>query len=337
MATARVVRHGAAKRSALAVVVAAFLGCGFLFAFAAGNVPLAAVIVAEAGAADAEGNAARVVVAEVTRNEEPERLGAVQVRDAAEVVPLRDTIVDDPRIVGWVRALHDDDVRWNARGAMEELRGLPAGRIPALESALRSFDLQQRMFAGMVLRARCDDGLDVPRAALFEVTVEALRSNVVVDDVGSFAYPLRATALWFLLPHAADAAPFLRTALGSNDLQQRTFAAFALAPVAGPADVPAVVAQLVGRLEDNQIAGDAAMAAHGLYRLGELALPALRAWRGHVDEQARSLIDLIALDLEAPPRDTATLRARGRTARVSTLYHDAVIEFDVRRSRLPRL
>ncbi|MBX3464163.1 MAG: hypothetical protein KF830_13395 [Planctomycetes bacterium] len=327
-------RRVAKRRTATGALVAACVGCGLVFAAQVGDVPLAATFDAVARAA------ANEPVVPAVANPWTVGIEAAPARTqiaAGEPGAAPDPIVVDPRIDALVLDLRDDNVPWNAHRAMGALLDLPPGRIPALEDSLRSHDLQQRIYAGMVLRARCDLERALPSQALFEVSTESLRSDVQVDDIGTFAQPLRATSLQFLLPHAAAASPALRAALRSDDRQQRVYAAFALAPAAARDDVPSIVAQLVGHLESNRIVGDAMLAAHGLYRLGEPALPALRMWRRHLDEQARSLIDLIEADLLSPPRDAATLKERGATARVSRLYHDAVLQYDITRSPLPHL
>lgn len=257
--------------------------------------------------------------------------------DVARATPSLDVDIEDPRIEGLVNDLRDDDIRWNASAAWSELVRLPPGRIASLEGALGSRDAQQRQFAGAILRQRCEAGRASPSAALFDVTVESMRSDVRANFVGTAAEPLRGTTLRFLVERAKDAAPALRRALASDDRQQRVFAAFALAPVARTDEAAAIVQELAPLLANNDRLGDALLASHALYRLGAASLPALRYWRPYVDDQARALIDLIEQDLVSPPRDLATMQTRGRSARISTLYHDAVIEFDLRRSLLPRL
>ena len=79
------------------------------------------------------------------------------------------------------------------------------------------------------------------------------------------------------------------------------------------------------------------MATNGLYRLGERVLPILLDHRRYLDEQGRKLVDLIQLDLKQPPRTRREFYARGREYRVSRLYHDVAVEYDVRRSRLPSI
>lgn len=328
------VRHVVRQRVALGAVAGALLA-GVVCTSLDLDVPVAALTGAVPAAPAPAAAGATVLAATAAAPVAPERRLAAMAGEPPPPPP--DMVVDDPRIADWVAALHDDDVRWNALVARARLVRLPPGRIDALEAALRSWDLQQRTFAAIVLRERCEAGRATPSLALFEASTEALRSDVRVGVEGTSAQPLRGTSLRFLVGHAEAAAPVLRSALGADDLQQRVYAAFALAPVARADDVARIVQQLVPRLEDNAVMGDALMACHALYRLGEAGLPVLRAWRGHVDEQARSLIDLIEADLVVPPRDLATRRERGRRAKVSTVYHDVAIEFDLSRSALPRL
>ena len=326
----------ATERAALGVVAGALLACGVVFAWPDDDVAFAA-LVSEVRAD--EQPAAATLASGAPCEGAASVEGQIERRDDSPFPDpaVVDAVVDDPRIGGLVDALRDDDIPRNCLVAYRTLLSLPPGRIGQLEGALRSYDEQQRMFAGVILRHRCEARVAAVSPDLLDVSVEALSSFVRTNVTGTAAEPLRGTSLRFLLHHAEAAAPMLRRALWSGDVQQRFLAAFALAPVANADDVPAIARELVGRLEDNEVLGDALMAGHGLYRLGSAALPILRHWRGHVDEQARGMIDLIELDLLSPPRDRATLRERGRGRRISTLYHDPVIEFDLERSPVPRL
>jgi hypothetical protein len=127
----------------------------------------------------------------------------------------------------------------------------------------------------------------------------------------------------------------LRRGLQGGDAQQRFLCAWLLAHSGDTEHVDAICRELLPHLADNEIRGDAVMATNGLYRLGAAALPALRWWRPHVDEQARAMIDLVVSDLQQPPRNRAELARRGAARRVSPLYHDPAIEYDVQRSHVP--
>ncbi len=248
------------------------------------------------------------------------------------------TPVDEPQIAAWVRDLRDDEVPWNAASALGRLVALPRGAVPALERALLSSDVQQRHLVALALRQRCRGGRDAPSPRLFEVTVEALAGwmgeQLAVRRVSQTWSPT-AEGTRFLAPNALAAREPLRRGLGSGDEQQRFLCAWLLGQSGDMEQASGICRELLPHLGDNQICGDALMAANGIYRLGTAALPTLRWWRPHVDAQARGLIDLIVLDLEQPPRSRADVVARGRDLHVTQLYHDPALEFDVTRSPVP--
>ena len=273
---------------------------------------------------------------------------SAQARVIERVLQREDTRLPpliDERIAGWVNDLRDDHVRWNANHAMHALVALPAGDITELEAALRSFDGQQRHLAAAILRRRCRDQRASASADLLRVSVDALR-----NDLGPVARAYFSTCLGspavdsarFLRSRAAAAGSMLADQLTSMNPQQRFLSAYLLAQ-AGlaerkgyPGHAGRIAFELLGHLADNKISGDALMATHGLYRLGDAALPILLENRRFMDPQAQKLIDLIRLDLQQPPRNRKELRQRGRGRRISTLYHDAAIEYDMRKSVVPR-
>jgi hypothetical protein len=91
---------------------------------------------------------------------------------------------------------------------------------------------------------------------------------------------------------------------------------------------------LIEHLADNQIAGDALMSCHALYRLGEPALPYLRGALASADSQAQALLRLVLLDITDPPRTQQQLERRKTLHQVTTVYFDPAIELDVGRSRI---
>jgi hypothetical protein len=201
----------------------------------------------------------------------------------------------------------------------------------ALGEALLSRDRQQRHLAAVLLRD--DDAHPTPE--LCTVSVEALDREVSRALVATLWHEGVAGAARYLARHAPAALTALRYGLGSTDAQQRFLCAFLLTGAGERADAGLIARELIAHLGDNEIAGDAMMAAHGLYRLARSAPVALQSWLPHVDGQARSLLELVALDLEAPPRDRRELVARRRLHRVTDVYHDPVLEFDIERSRVP--
>ena len=227
-----------------------------------------------------------------------------------------------------VEDLRDDDIRGNATAAMTRLRRLDRSMIPVLERALTSQDLQQRHLVAEVLY-----GLDARASqALVDVSVQALGRDVTRAVSASGLPSPAVSATRYLATHTDAARSALRFGLGSQDSQQRFLCAFLLAQGGHALDTDIVCRELIEHLADNHIGGDALMASHGLYRLGEHGQAALRAWRPYVDEQARTLLDLIELDWRAPPRDRAELAARSKLQRVTTVYHDPALHYDVRRS-----
>lgn len=264
-----------------------------------------------------------------------------EVEQAALALPA---LVDD-RIAGWVDDLRDDGIRFNATKAMRRLAELPAGEIPELNAALTAFDVQLRHFAAGVLRARVAHGKAAASDALLRVSVDALRSGlgtVARDAYATYVGSLTVNSARFLRRHAVAARDILVAALTSPNAQQRFLSAYLLAQ-AGVTERPGyerhegrIAFELLGHLADNNISGDALMATHGLYRLGPNALPILLDNRRFMDPQAQKLIDLIRLDLQQPPRNKKELQMRGRKHRISSIYHDAAIEYDMRRSVVPR-
>ncbi|MEO6595325.1 MAG: hypothetical protein ABIP94_11280 [Planctomycetota bacterium] len=238
---------------------------------------------------------------------------------------------DEPQVRRWIKDLRHDDIRWNASAGSTALERLGKGPIPALEAALRSLDLQQRQLAAQVLRRRCSRDGDTPSADLLRVSIEGLSSDIC-QQLRALEYGVVSASARFIVQHAELAQVPLRVGLGSGDGQQRFLCAFLLASAGLTDDYGVVARELVQHLADNQIGGDALMAVYGLYRLGAAALPIVRLWRPHVDAQARSLLDLVEMDLRQPPKDRSALYERGRLHRVTGIYHDPAIEFDVARS-----
>jgi hypothetical protein len=300
------------------------------------------------------GSAAPVALATETRRGEHDgevravESGAMHDLVAGSDLPVRPTRsdrapateqVDLPpeRVLALVEDLRDDHIAGNAGAAMIRLASA-RGAARALEPALESFDVQHRHLAARVLRQRCDQHGEEPSSRLLDVSVEALAHRLEMqlrERRLTVDWDPSADATRFLATRVVSARPALRRALDSGDDQQRFLAAFLLSEHADEADVAAISRELLPRLAHNDVRGDAVMAAHGLYLLGHRALPAMRWWKSYVDEQARSLLELIELDLTTPPRSRADIRARARLQQVTRIYHDPAIEFDVLRSRVP--
>lgn len=285
---------------------------------AEGEAPLAATLAPTAAAAAVDGN---------TRSDAPEIAEAsieVQGGESCDPPP------SNREIEHWIEQLRDDGIRGNAMRALWDLEAAGDAAAPFLERTLRSVDRQQRQLAAYVLRR----GAQAPSVQLLEVSVEALRRDVCAELWSTLIHPIAASSTRWLLGHTAAARPQIRRALAFGDDQQRFLAAYLLAASGHDDDREAVVRELVHHLRDNQIDGDAVMAAAGLYRLGPTASRSIAAWRNAVDEQARSLLDLVARDLAAPPRTDEELRSRKGMHRTTAIYHDPAVEFDIGRSRV---
>lgn len=126
--------------------------------------------------------------------------------------------------------LRDDDVPYNADSALYEL----AERLPddgetaaALIESLGSDDWQQRQIAGYIL-ARWATNMDLSRNRQFlKGMVEALCGDRMPPLMSMRA---DRTAEASLCAHGDAAVGLLQTALHSQDLRQRTWAAFILIP-----------------------------------------------------------------------------------------------------------
>jgi len=335
------VRGDASDRRALAIVTGVVFGGVLLLAVLGADgdadVALAARRAAEqrqaaqARAQSAEGgDRADVGVAALLEVEAGAQAPDVLRRAAAAVA------YDDADIAGLVEDLRDDGVRWNGTHAMRRLLSLPPGRVPELERALTSADAQQRGYAAAVLRLRHLEHGGEPCAELLTMSVAALRRDSVDRNIwGTLGMSPRVASVRFLSGYADRARDELLRAIDSPDEQQRFFAAWLLAQ-AGIRDRAARCAfVLVEHLRDNDIEGDAMVAANGLFRLGPAALPVMALARRHADEQMRRLLDLIELDLRSPPTRDEHFRARQGMHGVTSLYHDPAIQFDVHRSVVP--
>jgi len=226
-----------------------------------------------------------------------------------------------------VAQLADDQTRFNADRAMRDLRAQGPRAVADLERALRSADRQQRQLAAAVLRT-----IDAyrPSDAMLKVCVEGLRHDVLPYDRARHRYNTvynAADGVRYLLRHAEAARRELIAALGGTDWQQRFLAAYVLGATGRGAAVNRAAPILIAQLRDNDVPGDALMAAEALYGFGPAVEPTLRRSRPlAADDQQARLIDLILLNLADPPKNQSQLRARKPLHNVTTLHHDPVIE-----------
>ena len=189
-----------------------------------------------------------------------------------------------------VRELRDDDVRYNARRAMWILSVIGDDAVPALESALRSPDRQQRQLTAHLLRQRPGYG---PTDDLLHVTVEGLAD----DD-------LRRAAVWnatvgeeylALFPELVE--PHLARGLQSTDEQQRWLCALVAVDTGRWILLDAAAPILVEHLKDNDRSQDAKRSKLALLQLGHQAVPYLAPYRDSPDPQQRRLVREILAEI----------------------------------------
>jgi len=334
-------RGDTSERRTFAVVMAVVFGSVLTIMLVAPGDDANAALAAAAREAERESAAVLPEQSDLAATE-PSSIREEMALPREEVLPEPLT---DPRVLGLVDDLRDDGIPGNAGAAMSRLIHMPPGEIPALVAALDSHDLQLRHFAAGVLRWRCSQGKAKVPQRLLQVSVDSLRNDLGPVNRAAFATwvgPLSVRSAHFLRDNIQAATPMLLRELTSTDAQQRFLSAYLLAQGSqvsrrrNTEHVARVAYELVGHLGDNKISGDAMMATHGLFRMGDKALPILIDNRRYLDEQGRKLVDLIRMDLQQPPRTKKDLYSRSAMVRVSQLYHDPAIEYDMRRSVMPR-
>lgn len=323
------------RRTALAVLaIAACASAATLGSrvFAAGDVPLAA----ESEAESQRRAAPEAATASDRASEGAEDPAAEFVRVVAE--PSAGRLSDTAASHDLVAALAQDSIRWNACKAVRVLMEDGDDAAPALEQALRSSDQQLRHLAAFVLRHRDETA----SPDLFATSVEALGQIAVPGYHETLIHRPAVDAFRWLATRGAEPAAALRRGLESADAQRQFLCAFLLARSGADAPLGILCRVLVEHLNDNRIGGDALLAAHGLYRLGQRALGEIRYARRFADAQGLALLELIELDLadDANGRNPSYRDRRARYQRlglrsVSEAYLDPVRDFDPFRSSVP--
>jgi len=231
----------------------------------------------------------------------------------AESDPPGEVVVPETleaRISRLIDDLRDDDIKWNAQDAIDELSKIGMPAVPALEAALDSPDWQLRQMAAFILRDdwryRSSFKEYQPSTRLLEVCVEGLRHDDLPWEGRSWR-PY--TITWvsnakmgvpYLIKHAKAAELFLVKALKSEDVQQRFLVAVVLGMAGRTASLEQTVRILLPHLQNNNISDDARMATPALYHLGKAVLPYLMEALPSADDQQEQLIRLIWLDLIEP-------------------------------------
>ena len=193
--------------------------------------------------------------------------------------------------------LFDDDRHYNAERAIDLLEKLWPQSQAELERCLSSGDPQARLLAAQILRRLCN----TPSPELLAACMEDLRQ----DEHEVRWYLSRGNARQacnYLLQHAGAAQELLANALQSEDPQQRLLAAAVIGYDGRCALIHQAAPILIEHLRDNDIEGDAKVAAPALFRFGRAALPYLSPHVDSEDPQLRAAARSIIEQLEHPNR-----------------------------------
>lgn len=253
---------------------------------------------------------------------EANRHGAVHSAGAALLkCPLRDE--ERSRTLALlVRALRSDGVRWSALSAKDLLIGsLGEEAIPFLRQALDDPDYQSRQFAASLLRNQGEP----PSPRLITVSIEGLRDDAYPYGRDGVTYLCNAKegTCWLWIHQPVGTAE-LRTALASDDAQQRFLAAWLLAMRGDTESTAPICAELVPHLRDGSKPAPA-WAIRALFLLGPTARPHLEAALPTANARQAACIQLLVRDWVDPPASTAEAARRG-TLRLSWRYHDPAWE-----------
>ncbi|MBT8484785.1 MAG: hypothetical protein KJO43_04335 [Phycisphaerae bacterium] len=232
-----------------------------------------------------------------------------------------------------VAELRHDAQRWNAIRAMTFLHRHEELAEPHLEAALRSDDHQQRQLAAHLLRR---SSTYVPSPRMLNVTVEGLSDDVFPsgrrdDELRGSCVPVQnavGAVRWFLRTpvRISEARAPLARALGSADTQQQFLAAYLLGRGGQVEGWQQTAAVLIPHLGDNDIRGDANMAAAALYGLGPRVVPLLRARLDRADWQEEALILLIIHHLRGPTDLDAEVPAYETRRQITGRVRDPIVD-----------
>ena len=246
-------------------------------------------------------------------------LGLAFFLSADLVGQAQDHGITDALIDAWIEDLKDDNVRFNAWLAADQLSAY-VGCGDEVEArvvrALDSPDYQQRQFAAKVLRYPCPPAL---YDRLLAVSVEGLQDDMYpTSEHGPWTdFHNAAEGTAYLLHHITAAEPHLVAGLAAGDVQQRFLCAYILACANRQVETPCVVSILCDHLNSNEIGQDACMAASALFRLGPGILPLLREELKTGDDQKRKTLELLIRNLSGPgfatPAELETLQVISRS------------------------
>ena len=136
-------------------------------------------------------------------------------------------------------------------------------------------------------------------------------------------------AVLYLVRWHRPAREFVIAALDSSDPQQRLFAAVVAAFARYHGCEEQVVAILAWHLQDNEIMGDAGLAARALYELDAAGVPFMKSWLDHEDPQVRAVMASLVERIEHPDRtwDTCEHRMPKLTSKAHDPLHLELSDF----------
>lgn len=256
-------------------------------------------------------------------------------------------VVSVEELVSWLR---DDDLRWNATAAAEELssrittKDQTAGVAAVLWPSLDAPDRQEREVVAGLLQIACSmEGSGVvPSSRLLEISVDdALLYEGsppwrwIHGELDAF------DSVAFVSRHARDAAPILVDRLraaskGGRRGRIEFMAAYLLSFSPGSAPIEEVATPLIEALEDNHVSFDALMGLVALRQIGPAAGgPVRTALAASDDPQQRACLAMLLADWDYP-RD-APMRAQAldelQRERLTWQVADPLAEWTFERQR----
>ena len=211
-----------------------------------------------------------------------------------------------------------DGRKWSANEAADALGRLWPDSKDALDRELVEGDVQSRKIVAVILRSRDQTG----SMELFIASVDDLRD----DGDASAGWLLQGNARdagEYLIDHYWEAPELIRAVLDSDDAQQRRLA-MVICGFAGDAMVvERVIPVLIDELRDNDIWGDARLAAPAVFKFGPPAIEALRPYVDDPDRQLRETVRSIIERLEHP--DRAWDECENRLPRITSTTHDPLV------------
>jgi hypothetical protein len=226
-----------------------------------------------------------------------------------------------------INDLQSDDVKWNADRAISELIRNKDDIFIELENALFSSDYQKRQLAAFVLIRK---EYKTPNKMLIKVLIEALKDDDLPrGPTGSlFVYNAVNAARYLIenIDKVEGTRKEIAKKLDSKDWQQRFFCAYILGMTASEQNIEKSAPILISHLKDNELWFDACMSSAALHRFGKGVTLYLRRALPDADKQQKSIIELILLNLQKPPKSYKDFKLRSEMQTISN-FHDPSIQY----------